>query len=138
MADPEARERYTAALKARVSREDAPTPTSGRRRPKCLICGSKRLSERKVVYVHNEPVLPSIGHYVLISPSAKNGISVGDEVTVIDNSTGREESDPAPPVVAGVGQVVRVTPFAATAIIVRQAQPTIRDGMPVRMTGKMP
>jgi LysM repeat protein len=92
----------------------------------------------KVVYVHNEPVLPSIGHYVLISPSARNGISVGDEVTFIDNSTGREESDPAPPVIAGVGQVVRVTPFAATAIIVRQAQPTIRDGMPVRMTGKMP
>ena len=92
----------------------------------------------KVVYVHDEPVLPSIGHYVLISPSAKNGVNVGDEVTFIDNSTGREESDPAPPVVAGVGQIVRVTPYAATAIIIRQTQPTIRDGMPIRLTGKMP
>jgi hypothetical protein len=92
----------------------------------------------KVVYIHGEPVLPSIGHYVMISPSARNGIHVGDEVTFIDNSTGRDEKDPAPPVVAGIGQVVRVTPFAATAIIVRQAQPTIRDGMPVRMTGRMP
>jgi LysM repeat protein len=92
----------------------------------------------KVVYVHNDPVLPSIGNYVMISPNTKNGISVGDEVTFIDNSTGRDESDPAPPVIAGIGQVVRVTTFAATAIIVRQAQPTIRDGMPVRMTGKMP
>jgi hypothetical protein len=36
-------------------------------------------------------------------------------------------------VVAGVGQVVRVTPYAATVIIVRQDQPTIRDGMPVRV-----
>jgi LysM repeat protein len=92
----------------------------------------------KVVYVHDEPVLPSIGHYVLISSSSRNGIQVGDEITFIDNSTGREESDPAPPVIAGIGQVVRVTPFAATTIIVRQTQPTIRDGMPVRLTGKMP
>jgi len=92
----------------------------------------------KVVYVHNEPVLPSIGHYVIISPSAKNGLSIGDEITFIDNSTGREDNSPAPPVVAAIGQVVRVTPYSATAIIVHQDQPTIRDGMPVRVTGKMP
>jgi hypothetical protein len=92
----------------------------------------------KVLYVHNEPVLPSIGHYVIISPSSKNGLSLGDEVTFIDNSTGRADNDPAPPVVAAVGQVVRVTPYSATAIITKQDQPTIRDGMPVRLTGKMP
>jgi LysM repeat protein len=92
----------------------------------------------KVVYIHGEPVLPSIGHYVLISPNAKNGVNVGDEITFIDNSTGREDENPAPAVIAAVGQVVRVTPYATTAIIVRQVQPTIRDGMPVRLTGKMP
>lgn len=91
----------------------------------------------KVIYVHEEPVLPSIGHYVLISPSAKSGIKIGDEISFIDNSTGREDN-PAPPVVAGVGQVVRVTPYAASVIIVRQVQPTIRDGMLVRLTGKTP
>ena len=91
-----------------------------------------------VVYVHEEPVLPSIGHYVLISPNAKTGIHVGDEVTFIDNSTGREDPSPAPAVTAAVGQVVRVTPYASTVIIVRQTQPTIRDGMPVRLTGTMP
>ena len=92
----------------------------------------------KVIYVHDDPVLPSIGHYVMVSSSSRNGVQVGDEITFIDNSTGREDSDPAPPVVAGVGQVVRVTPFAATTIIVRQTQPTIREGMPVRLTGKTP
>jgi LysM repeat protein len=91
-----------------------------------------------VIYVHEEPVLPSIGHYVLISPNSKQGVKIGDEVTFIDNSSGRADDDPAPPVIAGVGQIVRVTPYASTAIIVRQVQPTIRDGMPVRMTGKMP
>ena len=92
----------------------------------------------RIVYVHNEPVLPTIGYYILISPNSKSGIQVGDEVTLIDNTAGPMEDTHAPPVVAGVAQVVRVTPYATTAIIVRQIQPTIRDGMPVRLTGKMP
>ncbi len=90
----------------------------------------------KVLYVHNKPVLPSIGHYVLISPSARSGVQVGDEFMFIDNAIGRRDETAAPPVSAGTAQVVRITPYAATAIIVSHAQPTIREGMPVRMTGK--
>ena len=92
----------------------------------------------KVIYVYNDPVLPTIGHYILISQTSKDGVEVGDEITFIDNSTGRGDENPAPPVVAAIAQVVRVTPFATTAIIVRQAQPTVRDGMPARLTGKLP
>jgi len=92
----------------------------------------------KIVYVHEEPVLPSIGHYVMISPASRSGVHVGDEVTFFDNTVGRADKTKAPSVVAGVGQVVRVTPYASTVIIVRQIQPTIRDGMPVQLTGKMP
>jgi LysM repeat protein len=92
----------------------------------------------RVVYVHGDPVLPSIGHYVLVSLSSKNGVNVGDQITFIDNATGIADQNAAPAVVAGVGQVVRVTPFAATTIIISQIQPTIREGMPVRLTGKMP
>jgi hypothetical protein len=92
----------------------------------------------KVLYVHQHPVLPSIGHYVVVSPASGSGIKVGDEFSFIDGSTGRRDSGAAPPVSAGVAQVVRVTPFAATAIIVSQTQPTIREGMAVRLTGKMP
>jgi LysM repeat protein len=92
----------------------------------------------KVIYVHEEPVLPSIGHYVLISPSSKNGVKIGDEITFIDNSVGMNNETSAPPVVAAVGQVVRVTPYASSVIIVRQIQPTVRDGMWVRLTGTTP
>jgi hypothetical protein len=87
----------------------------------------------RVIYVHEEPVLASIGHYVLISTNARSGIKIGDEVTFIDNSTG-DSGTSAPPVAAGIGQVVRVTPYAASVIIVRQVQPTIKDGMPARVT----
>jgi hypothetical protein len=88
----------------------------------------------KVLYLDGDPVLPSIGHYVLISPNAKSGIKIGDEVSFIDNLTGANSETEAPPVVAGIGQVVRVTPYAASVIIVRQNQPTIREGMWVRVT----
>jgi LysM repeat protein len=91
-----------------------------------------------IVYVHEDPVLPSIGHYVMVSPASRSGVHVGDEVTFFDNTVGRADKTKAPLVVAGVGQVVRVTPYASTVIIVRQIQPTIRDGMPVQVTGKMP
>ncbi len=92
----------------------------------------------KVIYVYKDAVLPTIGNYILISQNSKNGVEVGDEITFVDNSTGRGDENPAPPVVAAVAQVVRVTPFASTAIIVRQAQPTVREGMPARLTGKLP
>ena len=88
----------------------------------------------KVIYVHEQPVLPSIGHYILISMNNRSGIKIGDEITFIDNTSGPDAETAAPPVVAGRGQVVRVTPYAATVIIMQQNQPTIREGMPVRVT----
>jgi LysM repeat protein len=92
----------------------------------------------RVIYVHGDPVLPSIGHYVLVSLNAGSGVRVGDQISFLDITTGMADQNAAPPVVAGIGQVVRVTPFAATTLIVSQTQPTIREGMPVRLTGKMP
>jgi LysM repeat protein len=92
----------------------------------------------KVLYVQNEPVLPSIGHYTIISPNSKAGLQVGDEITYIDNTTGMADNLAAPAVVAGSGVVVRTTPYSTTVIILRQEQPTIRDGTPVRVTGKTP
>lgn len=91
-----------------------------------------------VVYVLDEPVLPSIGHYTIISPSSKAGLKVGDEITFIDNTTGPTDNIRAPAVVAGRGVVVRATPYSTTVIILRQEQPTIRDGTPVRVTGTTP
>ncbi len=92
----------------------------------------------RVLYIHNEPVLPSIGHYVVVSPNSRSGVKVGDEFSFIEVRAGRNENVAAPPVSAGIAQAVRVTPYATTAIIVSQVQPTIREGMPVRLTGKMP
>jgi LysM repeat protein len=91
-----------------------------------------------VIYVHDEPVLPSIGHYLVLSPTSKNDVHVGDQYVLYDNSTGRSDDTHAPSVTAGVVQIVRVTPYGSTAIITRQIQPTIREGMPARLAGRMP
>jgi LysM repeat protein len=91
----------------------------------------------KIVHVHLDPILPSILHYIEISPALRDGIAVGDEFTLIDDKMGVTDPTSAPPVSAGIAQVVRVTPFASTAIIVSQSQPSIREGMTVRLTAKM-
>jgi len=92
----------------------------------------------KVIHVPEAPVLPSVQHYVILSPSSRNGIGVGDEFTLIEDTIGRDDPTPAPPVSAAIAQVVKVTPFGSTAIILRQLQPVIKEGMPVRLTAKMP
>jgi LysM repeat protein len=92
----------------------------------------------KVIHVHEDPVLPSVQHYVVLSPNSSNGVSVGDEFTLIDITMGRDDPTPAPPTSAAVAQVVKVTPYGSTAIILNQIQPAIKEGMPVRMTAKMP
>ena len=92
----------------------------------------------KVLLVHQDPVLPSVQHYVVLSPTTRDGVSVGDEFTLVDDTMGRDDATPAPPVSAAVAQVVKVTGYATTAIIVSQLQPAIKEGMPVRLTARMP
>lgn len=92
----------------------------------------------KVLLVHQDPVLPSVQHYVVLSPTSKNGIAVGDEFSLISDTMGRDDPTPAPPVSAAIVQVVKVTPYASTAIVLTHTQPVIKEGMPVRLTAKMP
>lgn len=92
----------------------------------------------KVLLVNQDPVLPSVQHYVVLSPTSRDGIVVGDEFTLVDVTMGRDDPTPAPPVAAAIAQVVKVNGYATTAIIVRQFQPAIKEGMPVRLTARMP
>ncbi len=88
-----------------------------------------------VLWVHEDPVLPSVQSYVVLSREAGSEVGVGDQFTLMDASVDR--THPAPPVPAAVAQVVRVTPYAITAIVVDHDQPTVRAGMPARLTARM-
>ena len=92
----------------------------------------------RVIWIASKAVLPSIQHYLLIDASRKDGVSLGDQFTVM---RGRVELDrgvrlPEQPI--ALAQVVRVTERGATVMIVDQDQPKIREGMEARLTAKMP
>jgi hypothetical protein len=90
----------------------------------------------RVVYVANEPVLPSLQNYVLLSAKSANGVRVGDQFTLIDDSV--DPKHPAPPVPAAIAEVVRVTPYAVTVIVVDHEQPRIYAGMLARLSARAP
>lgn len=90
----------------------------------------------KVMYVASDPVLPSLQSYVILTAKAANGVRVGDQFTIIDDSI--DPKYPAPPVPAAIAEVVRVTPYAVTAIVVDQEQPWIRAGMTARLSARAP
>jgi len=90
----------------------------------------------RVVYVASEPVLPSLQNYILLSAKSANGVRVGDQFTLIDDSV--DPKHPSPPVPAAIAEVVRITPFAVTAIVVDHEQPRIYAGMLARLSARAP
>jgi LysM repeat protein len=109
-----------------------PAASSGTGRPIDVANGPTE----EVLFISNNPVLPSLQNYIVMSARNAAGIRVGDQFTLIDGSVDPEH--PAPPVPAALAEVVRVTPFAVTAILVNQDQPRITKGMKATLTARMP
>jgi hypothetical protein len=92
----------------------------------------------QVVWINGQ-VLPTIGQYVVVSLSAKNGVAAGDQVELYRPPEQLRPGSPATSEVSiGAGQVVRVTPFAATIVVTSLEQPKIDIGTAVRISAKMP
>ncbi|MEX1185103.1 MAG: LysM peptidoglycan-binding domain-containing protein [Gemmatimonadaceae bacterium] len=93
--------------------------------------------EGRIVWIHNDPVLPSLQHYVFLDVP-RGAARVGDRFTLIDQTRRGAADSTRPPEPAALAQVVRVTPYAATAIIVDQELPTISIGMRARLSARVP
>ena len=91
-----------------------------------------------VVWIPDEPVLASIQQYVVLDASARQGTRVGDRFTLVRPRAAREGSLPLPEEPIAVAQVVRVTPYGATALVTSQDHPAIRRGTRARVSAKMP
>jgi hypothetical protein len=95
----------------------------------------------KVRYIHRDKtVLPSLDYYVLFDLTVRDGVKMGDEIQIFrPRQENRNDVGPAVPEIAiATGQIVRVTPYGATARITSQEQPAIRIGESVRITARMP
>jgi hypothetical protein len=91
----------------------------------------------RVMWVHNDPVLPSLQHYVVLSNPPGAGLAPGDRLTLIDQTARGAADSLMPPEDAALVQVVRVTPLGATALVIAQRLPTISAGMPARLSARL-
>ncbi len=92
----------------------------------------------RVIWVASDAVLPSIQHYLLIDASRKDGVSLGDQFTLMHRRVELDRGVKLPEQPVALAQVVRVTERGATVMIVDQVQPKVREGMEARLTAKMP
>jgi hypothetical protein len=94
----------------------------------------------KIRSIQRPAELPSLDSYLLVDLSAKQGLRMGDEVEIFhprDVRTG-EDGPSIPEVSLGRGQIVKVTPYGATARVTAQEQPAIKEGESVRIISRMP
>ena len=91
----------------------------------------------KLLWIQGSPRLPSVQTYVILGAGEGAGVRAGDQFTVLDDSRFSDGTS-APSVATVTVTIVRVTPLAATGIVVHQTQPEIREGMPTRLTARMP
>jgi nucleoid-associated protein YgaU len=98
-------------------------------------------AQAHVVWVEHNQVLPTVGYYVVLdAPANKGSVRVGDQITLfrqrekVESTRGDvvlPESDIA------IAQVVRVTPFGISAVIIAQDQPAVEPGVTARVTARV-
>jgi LysM repeat protein len=118
-----------------------PLDTAGagsRAKPVPVPAGAYRTAH--ILEVHTPAVLATLYSYVMFDLTAKDGIRVGDGITIFrPRDERRDVGGPTlPEVQIGTGQIVRVTPFGATARVLTQQQPAIQRGESVRVVSRMP
>lgn len=91
-----------------------------------------------VTWIQRDPVLASIGRYVVLSATAKDGLVAGDQVALL-RQRGRDARGAAmTDEVIAVVQVLKVTAQGASAIVIQQRDVGIVVGMRAVLTAKMP
>jgi len=109
-----------------------------RGKPVAVPAGAYRTAH--ILQVHAPAVLATLYSYVMFDLTQTDGIKVGDEITIFRPADEQRAigGPTIPEVQIGTGQIVRVTPFGATARVLTQQQPAIQRGESVRVVSRMP
>jgi hypothetical protein len=91
-----------------------------------------------VAYLYGDPVLPPVGHQLILAAGASEGLVPGDQVTLQVEMGNDERGQPLPAQDVATVRVTRVTQWGASAIIIGQTDGGVRVGMTAVVTGKMP
>jgi hypothetical protein len=92
-----------------------------------------------VRWIYESPVLPSLQDYVLLDITRQH-VQTGDQVELFMPRQAPVDDDQLviPELRIATAQILRTTPFGATAIILHLDQPKIEEGTAARVTAKMP
>lgn len=93
-----------------------------------------------VRWMNREPVLPSLQAYLVVDITGADGVKTGDQIELYQPRQKPADGRPLalPEIYIGRAQVLRVTPFGASAIITGQEQTRIEEGTAARIAAKMP
>lgn len=91
-----------------------------------------------VVWLSNDPIVPSLGQQVILAAGASDGLVPGDQVTLQLEAGIDANGVPLPPGEVAVLQVTRVTTWGASAVLIGQSEGFVKPGMAGRVTAKMP
>lgn len=96
-------------------------------------------TEGDIRWIPDEPVLPPLENYIVLTLTSRDGMKIGDQVELFKpRQKSPDEGTPGTPEIhVGLAQVVRVTPLGATAIITALEQPKVDKGTRVRVIAKM-
>jgi hypothetical protein len=93
----------------------------------------------KVLWVEDGVVLPTLQYYVVLEASEKQGVHVGDQITMYRPKLRVPESSVTiPESEIAVADIVRVNGYAATAVIVASTQPNVETGVAAKVTARAP
>jgi LysM repeat protein len=89
-------------------------------------------------WIIDSPVLTTIQRFVVVDLSGRD-VSTGDRIELYEprHRSINEGELATPELPIGVAQILRVTPFGASAVIIHQDQPKISEGTAVRVSAKM-
>jgi LysM repeat protein len=93
----------------------------------------------KVAWIENDPVLPSLHHYLVLE-GGEGEAKMGDQFTLLRDGMDASgaASGPDAAETLAVAQVIKVSPRGVTALIIDMAQPGLKVGTRARLTAKMP
>ena len=91
----------------------------------------------RVMWIQGEAVLPSLQRYLVVDASSRDGVRLGDQLTLVRPTKEITGGVTLPEQEIAIAQVVRVTDFGITAIILDQTQPAIKPGTLARVTGRL-
>ncbi|MDQ8154477.1 MAG: LysM peptidoglycan-binding domain-containing protein [Gemmatimonadota bacterium] len=94
--------------------------------------------QTSLAWVLDAPVIPQLGQYVVFTARLADGVVPGDQVTLFAPMGQGTDGEQRAPEMAAVAQILRVTPFGASGILVQRGPATITAGMAGRLTAKMP